>query len=111
MSNRSPSEDLIRKWAASKLFRIISLTQLCIHTCAYIAAFIKLIMLEAGGYYDTGVWTFIKITGISIPLFALTLWLLRHSSSISKQKRFWGYGFHFIPCCWSIITIKISYFI
>jgi hypothetical protein len=110
MNDRSPPEHLIQKLAAGKLFRIISLGQIGIHLCAYIAAFVKLIMIEAGGYYDTGVIIFIGITLLSMPLFAIALWLLKHSFKISKSKRVWGYLFHTLVLIWSMAIVKISYF-
>jgi hypothetical protein len=108
--HRTPEENLIQKLAAGKLFRTVSFVQSFIHLCAYIASFIKLIMIEAGGYYDIGVLMFIGITLLSMPLFAISWWLVQQSLKISKQKRFWGYCFNLIPLIWSILIIKVSYF-
>ncbi|MCY7337959.1 MAG: hypothetical protein LH613_17395 [Chamaesiphon sp.] len=110
MSERSPNENLIQKLAAGKLFRIVVLAQFCIHLCAYIASFIKLITIEAGGYYDVGVWAFIGITSGSMPLFAIGAWLIRHSLKISKNQRFWGYCFQIVVLIWNIWIVKLSYF-
>ena len=110
MSDRSPNENLIQKLAAGKLFRIVALAQFCIHLCAYIASFVKLITIEAGGYYDVGVWAFIRISFGSIPLFAIGAWLIRHSLKISKNQRFWGYCFQIIVLNWNNSIVKLSYF-
>jgi hypothetical protein len=108
--NRIPSENLIQKLAAGKLFRLISIGQSFIHLCTYISSFIKLIMIEAGGYYDVGVMIFIGITILSMPLFAISWWLIQQSLKISKKKRLWGYCFQLIPLIWSVFIIKIIYF-
>ena len=110
MKNRPPAQNLIKKLAAGKLFNIISVAQVAIHLCAYIAAFIKLIMIEAGGYYDIGVVIFLAMTMISMPLFAIELWLIRHSGKISKRQKLWGYVTHFLTFVWSLSIVKISYF-
>ena len=110
MSDRLPNENLIEKLAAGKLFRIVALAQFCIHLCAYVASFVKLITIEAGGYYDVGVWAFIGITSGSMPLFAIGAWLIRHSLKISKTKIFWGYCFEIIVLIWSIWIVKLIYF-
>lgn len=111
MKNRPPTQNLIQKLAAGKLFSIISVACATVHICAYIAAFVKLIMIEAGGYYDIGVIVFLGMTIISMPLFAIELWLIRHSVKISKRQRFWGYVTHFLTFVWSLSIVKISYFI
>ncbi|PSB58182.1 hypothetical protein [Chamaesiphon polymorphus] len=105
------NEDLIRKLAAGKLFRSVSLGQLGIHLCAYIAAFVKLIIIDAGGYYDASILRFLAITAGSMPLFAIEWWLIQNSLKISKSKRAWGYYLNFGICLWSIGTIVISYFV
>jgi hypothetical protein len=110
MKDRNSSENLIQKLADGKLFRIVSFIQSLIHLCAYIASFIKLIIIEAGGYYDIGVITFIGITLLSMPLFAISWWLIQQSLKISKKKRDWGYCFHLIPLIWSISIVRVSYF-
>lgn len=110
MSDRSPNENLIQKLAAGKLFRIVALAQFCIHLCAYIASFVKLITIEAGEYYDVGVWAFIGITFGSMPLFAIGAWLIRHSLKISKKQRFWGYCFQIVVLVWIASIVKLSYF-
>jgi hypothetical protein len=110
MKNRPPAQNLIKKLAADKLFSIISVAQVAIHLCAYIAAFVKLIMIEAGGYYDIGVIIFLAMSIVSMPLFAIELWLIRHSINISKRQRFWGYITHFLTFVWSLSIVKISYF-
>jgi hypothetical protein len=107
--NQTPTENLIDKLAAAKLFRLISLIQIFIHLCAYIAVFIKLIMIEAGGYYDIGVMIFIGITIISMPLFAIARWLIQHSLNRSKRQRNWGYCFNLLTLVWSILIIGVSY--
>jgi hypothetical protein len=110
MKDRNSSENLVQKLAAGKLFRIALFAQTFIHLCAYIASFIKLIIIEAGGYYDVGVMIFIGITILSMPLFAISWWLIQHSLKISKTKRAWGYCFQLVPLLWSIFIIKVSYF-
>ena len=110
MKDRNSSENLVEKLAAGKLFRIVSFLQIFIHLCAYIASFVKLIMIEAGGYYDIGVMIFIGITIVSMPLFVISWWLIQQSLKISKSKRFWGYCFQIFPLLWSIFIIKVSYF-
>jgi hypothetical protein len=107
--NQTPSENLIQKLAAGKLFRIVSIVQILIHFCAYIASFVNLIMIEAGGYYDVGVITFIRITLLSMPLFAIYWWLIQNSLKISKRQRFWGYCLHALTFGWIILMIKLSY--
>jgi hypothetical protein len=104
-----PNESLIQKLAAGKIFRIVSLLQISLHFCAYLASFLKLIMIEAGGYYDVGVITFIGITLLSMPLFAICWWLIQNSLKISKQQRFWGYCLHVLTFGWIILMIKLSY--
>jgi hypothetical protein len=111
MKNRPPAQNLIKNLAAGKLFSIISVAQVVIHLCAYIAAFVKLIMIEAGGYYDIGVIIFLSISIVSMPLFAIELWLIRYSVKISKRQRLWGYFTHFMTFVWSLSIVKISYFI
>ena len=91
--------------AADRLFKTISLVQICIHLCAYLAAFVKLILIEAGGYYDTGVMSFIGITLISMPLFAVALWLIQNSTKLSDKMRVRGYYFYLGVCIWSIRII------
>ena len=98
-----------KKFAAGKLFRIVSISQLGIHLCAYIGSFIKLIMIEGGGYYNAGVLLFIGITILSMPFFLLTGWLIQYSLKISKQQRVWGYLFNFIVLIWSILIMITSY--
>jgi hypothetical protein len=104
------NEDLIRKLAAGKLFRSISFVQASIHLCAYIAAFIQLIMIEAGGYHDVSIVRFLEITLVSMPLFASAWRLIQFSLKLSKRQRFWGYCFHFLNLLWSIAIVKLSYF-
>jgi hypothetical protein len=104
-------EDLIQKLAAGKLFRSISFIQLAIHLGAYLAAFIKLIIIEAGGYYDVSIIRFLLITLISMPLFAIGWKLVQSSLKLSKQQRFWGYCFEISNLMWSISIVAISYFI
>jgi hypothetical protein len=89
---------------------MLSLVQICIHLCAYLAAFIKLILIEAGGYYDTGVMSFIGITLVSMPLFAISLWLIQNSTKLSERIRTRGYSFYLGVCTWSIwVVIKVGY--
>ena len=109
MSDLESSEDLFQKFAAGKLFRIVSIAQVGIHLCAYIASFIKLIMIEAGGYYNSGVLLFLGITLLSMPLFIINRWLIDRSLKISKRKRSIGYCFHIAVSIWSILIVKISY--
>ncbi len=106
--NQHPSEHLLQKLAAGKLFRIVSIAQILIHFCAYIASFVNLIMIEAGGYYDVGVITFIGITLLSMPLFAISWWLIQHSLKIPRKQRFWGYFIHTLTFFWSIWIVKVS---
>jgi hypothetical protein len=105
-----PPENPIQKLAAGKLFRTVVQVQSCIHLGTYIASFFKLIMIEAGGYYNIGVIAFIGITLGSMPLFAIALWLIQNSLKISKRQRFWGYFMQIITVCWSISIVKFSYF-
>jgi hypothetical protein len=103
------NEDLIRKLAAGKSFRSFSFIQLGIHLCAYLAAFVKLIIIDAGGYYDVSIFRFLAITAGSMPLFAIEWWLIQNSLKISKQKRAWGYYLNFGICLWSIGILAVSY--
>jgi uncharacterized membrane protein len=105
----TPDESLIQKLAAGKIFRIVSLIQISIHFLTYIASFVKLIMIEAGGYYDVGIITFIGITLLSMPLFSIYWWLIQNSLKISKRQRFWGYCLHVLTVGWIILMIKLSY--
>jgi hypothetical protein len=109
MGDLRSNEDLLEKLAAGKLFRRVSIGQIIIHLCTYIAAFIKLIIIEAGGYYDTKILLFIGMTTIAMPLFWISGWLVRHSLKISSQKRFWGYFFHLAVFGWSISIVAVSY--
>ncbi|WP_310484368.1 hypothetical protein [Chamaesiphon sp. VAR_48_metabat_403] len=96
--------------ASDRLFRTISIVQICIHLCAYLAAFVKLILIEAGGYYDTGVMSFLGIALVSMPLFAIALWLIQNSAKLSDRIRVRGYCFYLGVCIWSIwIIIKVGY--
>jgi hypothetical protein len=104
------NEDLIQKLAAGKLLRRVSLVQLGLHLCTYLAAFVKLIIIDAGGYYDVSILRFLAITAGSMPLFAIEWWLIQNSLKISKPKRAWGYYLNFGVCLWSIGTIAVSYF-
>jgi hypothetical protein len=109
MRDRSPSEQLIQQLAAGKLFRMVSIMEIGIHLAAYIAAFVWLIIIKAGGYYDREIIRFIGITIVSMPLFAIGLWLLRRSLKLSQRQRWWGYGFHVVVSLWSIAIVKIGY--
>jgi hypothetical protein len=109
--NRFSRKNLIQRLAADSSFGVVSLSQFLIHLCAYIAAFIKLIIIEAGGYYDTGVIAFIGITIGSMPLFAIAMWLIKDGANISKRYRLWVYCVHLTTLLWSLFVIKISYFI
>jgi hypothetical protein len=96
--------------ASDRLFRKISLVQICIHLCAYLAAFVKLILIEAGGYYDTGVMSFLGISLVSMPLFAFSLWLIQNSAKLPDSNRVRGYFIYLGICIWSIwIVIKAYY--
>jgi hypothetical protein len=95
---------------SDRLFRKTSLVQLCIHLCAYLASFVKLILIDAGGYYDVGVWAFIGITLGTMPLFAIEWRLIQHSLRLSSPQRAWGYLLNFGICLWSVWIIKVSYF-
>jgi uncharacterized membrane protein len=104
------NEDLIQKLAAGKLFRLVSFVQISIHLCVYLAAFIKLIMIEAGGYHDASIIRFLGITMVSMPLFAIAWRLIQVSLKLSKRQRFWGYCFHCLNLLWSVAIVKLSYF-
>jgi hypothetical protein len=110
MSDLESSENLVQKFAAGKLFRIVAVGQGSVHLCAYIASFIKLISIEGGGYYNHEILLFIGITIVSMPLFLITKFLIEHSLKISKRKRFIGYCFQLSVFLWSIFIIKISYY-
>ena len=110
MSELESSEDLVQKFAAGKLFRIAAITQGAVHLCAYVASFVKLISIEAGGYYNREILLFIGITIISMPLFLITKLLIEHSLKISKSRRFIGYCFDLIILLWSMLIVKISYY-
>jgi hypothetical protein len=110
MSDPRSSEDLLQKFAAGKLFRIVSTIQIWIHLCVYIASFVKLIMIEAGGYYNSTILLFGGITILSMPLFIINKWLIDRSLKISKQKRFIGYCFHLTSSIWTFFIVKISYY-
>jgi hypothetical protein len=104
------SEDLIQKLAAGKLFRLVSFVQAGVHLCGYMAAFIELIMIEAGGYYNVSIVRFFGITLGSMPLFAIAWRLIQFSLKLSKRQRFWGYCFHLLNLLWTIAIVKLSYF-
>jgi hypothetical protein len=110
MSDRSQNENIIQKLAIGKSFRLISSVQMVIHLCAYVAAFVKIIIIEAGGYYDIGAIVFIGMTLGSMPLFAIALWLIKNSLKISKRQRIFGCCAHLITSIWSMFIIKVSYF-
>jgi hypothetical protein len=110
MSDLELSEDLVQKFAAGKLFRIVTVSQGVIHLCAYLAAFVKLISIEGGGYYNREILLFIGITIVSMPLFLITKWLIEHSLKISRKKRSIGYYFCVAVVAWSMFIVKISYF-
>jgi hypothetical protein len=110
MSDLESSEDLVRKFAAGKLFRQVSVVQGIVHLCAYFASFVKLISIEGGGYYNREILLFIGITIVSMPLFLITKWLIEHSLKTSKQKRLIGYFFHTFIIAWSTLIVKVSYF-
>jgi hypothetical protein len=100
---------LLEKLAAGRLFRRVSIAQIIIHLCAYIASFIKLIIIEAGGYFDTKILLFIGMTAIAMPLFWISGWLVQYSLKISQQRRFWGYCFYLAVFGWSISIVAVSY--
>jgi hypothetical protein len=100
----------MQQLAAGNSVGAVSLSQFLIHLCAYIAAFLKLIIIEAGGYYDTGVIAFIGITIGSMPLFAIALWLIKYSENISSRVKSWSYFIHALTLMWSLFVIKVSYF-
>ena len=110
MSDLELSEDLVQKFAAGKLFRIVTFSQGGIHLGAYLAAFVKLISIEGGGYYNREIILFIGITIVSMPLFLITKWLIERSLKISRRKRSIGYYFCAAVIAWSVLIIKISYF-
>jgi hypothetical protein len=109
MRDRSPSEQLIQQLAAGKLFRLISAIQIGIHLSAYIATFIGLIIIKAGGYYDTEIFRFLGITLGSMPLFAIGLWLFNYSIKFDRTQRMRGYCFHLLVLLWSLAIVKTSY--
>jgi hypothetical protein len=109
MSNLESSEDLVQKFAAGKLFRIVAIAQGAVHLCAYLASFVKLISIEGGGYYNREILLFLGITIISMPLFLVTKWLIEHSLKIPKRKRLIGYCVDLAVILWSISIVKISY--
>jgi hypothetical protein len=109
MSNPRSNEDLLEKLASGKLFRRVTIGQIIIHLSTYIATFIKLIIIEAGGYYDTKILLFIGMTAISMPLFWISGWLVRYSLKISQRKRFWGYCVHLAVFGWSLSIASVSY--
>ena len=111
MNDRRSGVDFQQQRAAGRVFQAISILQIVIHLCAYLAAFIKLIMIEGGGYYDIGVIYFIGMTMISMPLFAIGWWLFQRSFKLSSSKRWWGYLFNPIVLIWSVLMVKVSYFI
>jgi hypothetical protein len=104
------SENLIQKLATGRLFRLVSFVQASIHLCAYLAAFIELILIEAGGYHDVSIIRFLGITLVSMPLFAIGWRLIQFSLKLSKRQRFWGYCFHLMNLLWSIAIVKLGYF-
>ena len=110
MSNLESSEDLVQKFAAGKLFRLVSVLQGIVHLCAYLASFVKLISIEGGGYYNREILLFIGITIVSMPLFLITKCLIESSLKISKQKRLIGYCLYILVVIWSMLIIKFSYF-
>ncbi len=105
-----PRSNLIQERNAGKIFQTIAILQIVIHLCAYLAVFIKLIMIEGGGYYDISAIVFIGMTLVSMPLFATGWWLFQRSFKLSKNKRSWGYLFDAIVSIWSISIVKVSYF-
>ena len=109
MPDRSQSEQIIHQLAAGKLFRLVSAIQLGIHLAAYIATFVGLIIIKAGGYYDTEILRFIGISLVSMPLFAIGLWLFNSGVKFSQRQRRWGYIFHPIVLFWSLAIVKTSY--
>ncbi len=109
MDDRQLEVNYRQQRKAGRVFRKISIVQITIHLGAYLAAFIKLIMIEGGGYYDIGVIYFIVMTIISMPLFAIGWRFLQRSFKLSPRHRFWGYCFHLVVSIWSIVMVKISY--
>lgn len=110
MRDLESSEDLVQKFAAGKLFRLVSIFQGVVHLCVYLASFVKLISIEAGGYYNREILLFIGITVVSMPLFLITKLLIENSLKVSKQKRLIGYCFSGLVVFWSVVIIKLSYF-
>jgi hypothetical protein len=107
---RSNIDDLQQQRKAKQVFQVLAIGQIIVHLGAYLAAFIKLIMIEGGGYYDAGVIIFIGMTIVSMPLFAIGWWLFQRSFKLSKKHRLWGYIFDAIVAIWSIFLVKVSYF-
>ncbi len=110
MSDRRWDINPRQKNSAGKILQRIAIVQLAIHLGAYLAAFIKLIMIEGGGYYDIGAIAFIGMTIVSMPLFAIGWWLFQRSFKLSNRQRLWGYLFEAIGLIWSIVMVKVSYF-
>jgi hypothetical protein len=108
--DRSSRNNPLQQLTASKLFSLVLLSQFAIHLCAYLAAFIKLIMIEAGGYYDTGVIAFIGITIGSMPLFVIALWLAKHRENISISVKSLSYFIHSITLMLGLFVTTVSYF-
>jgi hypothetical protein len=108
--DRSSNKNLIQQITAGNSFGVVLLLQFAIHLCVYLAAFLKLIIIEAGGYYDTGAIAFVGITVGSMPLFAIAMWLIKHNENISSSVKFWGYFINSLTLIWSLFVIKVSYF-
>jgi hypothetical protein len=103
-------EEVLERLMAGRLFRRVAIGQIVVHLCIYIASFVKLIIIEAGGYYNSEILLFVGITAISMPLFTISYWLVQHSLKLSNRRRLWGYCFDVAVSIWSISIVKVSYF-
>jgi hypothetical protein len=90
-------------------FQIFSFFQIFWHLIAYGIAFIRLLLINAGGYMGIGKVVFIGMSIVSLPLIILSVLLARFSFKLSKKKIVLGYCFHGIVFAWSIFIVYVSY--
>ncbi|KAF3887930.1 MULTISPECIES: hypothetical protein [Nostocales] len=108
--NQEQQDRVNSQKTARQVFAIISYLQFSIHLIAYFASFMKLIIIEGGGYYNFRILVFIGISIISILLFLASILLIKRSIRLSIKRLVWAYFFHAIVLAWSLFIVKVSYF-
>uniref|UniRef100_B8HSN2 Uncharacterized protein n=1 Tax=Cyanothece sp. (strain PCC 7425 / ATCC 29141) TaxID=395961 RepID=B8HSN2_CYAP4 len=98
------------KRQANQTFQLLSILQIVGHLIAYVMAFVKLILIEKGGYYNIGTIVFVGMSIVSLPLMVITILLLKFGFKLSITGRRWGYVLHVLVLVWSLFMVYVCYF-